>query len=689
MSTSSTHPASSNRYSDRYIRYAELMQSTELDRHRVTTRSKTDGYQKLFGLTGSSSSLRVSGSSNGKDIGDSFSSAQNLGNLSGKVDSNWRGAVGATNNRDVFRFNLSNRSKVSIGLNGYGGTADLRVFRSNGSPVNLSQKSGELRGKLSAGTYYAEVSAVNGEANYTLKLKGSGRSLDPGSSGGSALDAGTLNGVNRSYQGSLSKRDTADLYRFTLDNSGSVNLNLRNASRNAEMQLFDSNGSQISSGTSIRSALAAGTYFARVSGSSKAKYSLDLSATGGFVDTPIDNTPSPTGDPGNFLRNAEQRNSPNFSRQERVDWNDADDLYRISVNQSGVFTANLTGLTGDADVKLVQDKNNNGVIDSGETVAHQWERGTANESIRQFINAGNYFVQVSSHKGSAADYTLNTSFNATGVDSKKFSIQLNYNSGLDKLGNGVRNALNRAASYWESVIPSSTFNGKHTLNIDVTGVEPAEDWYAVARSTGGATDANGKWMPTQGTVRINTRYGNTFNQNSDYFTEVLIHEFAHVLGIGTLWEKNGRNFVDRFSNTYSANTYAGLAYGELLGKGATSVPVEAGVYGHWDENKLGDESLTPIATQVGVKMPMSQITLASLRDIGWNVNYGAAASADEALRAINSKSGSIIATRPPLSSSDFGQALRCACSTCLTSTPSQQISLNSLGASSLSEAIAM
>src|SRR3954470_4246412 len=45
------------------------------------------------------------------------------------------------------------------------------------------------------------------------------------------------------------------------------------------------------------------------------------------------------------------------------------DLRKFTMSAAGTFTASLTGLTANADIQLIKDANNNGVVDTGETVA--------------------------------------------------------------------------------------------------------------------------------------------------------------------------------------------------------------------------------------------------------------------------------------------------------------------------------
>jgi hypothetical protein len=319
--------------------------------------------------------------------------------------------------------------------------------------------------------------------------------------------------------------------------------------------------------------------------------------------------------------------SPIFSAAQQVNTSSPSDFYRFAVNESGVFTAALTGLTGDADVRLVSDRNSNGAIDQGEVLAWQWERGTASESIRRFLQSGTYFLQVVSYNNQTANYSLKTNFTPATSDNRQFSIQLNYQQGLQDLTTATRDAIQKAAKFWEQVIPFSSFATTQNLVIDLFGTVRDDNILAYAGPDKNklAADANQNLMPTTGFAVINTRFNQDYNQNPEYLQDILTHEFGHVLGIGTLWEDGKRMLVDRTSATYTANSYAGAAYGKLLGTSTpTAVPVETQFFGHWDETKFDQELMTPFAEAKGVATPLSELTIASLRDLGWNVNYGAA-----------------------------------------------------------------
>jgi hypothetical protein len=341
-------------------------------------------------------------------------------------------------------------------------------------------------------------------------------------------------------------------------------------------------------------------------------------------------------DPGNTIAIAEDQRSGIFNRNERVSSTDRDDFYRFSLDQSGIFTANLTALSGDADVRLIQDLNENGSIDPGEVLAWQWERGTINESIRRFLNAGTYFLQVMSYNNQTANYSISTDFQAAARDDRKFSIEVQFTTGSESFSSAMTTAVREAAMFWENVISYSGFNGSHQMTIQVGGSN--QEWtagrkvLASANPDNGSLDANGRWMPTSGIANINNNPMaiESLTSSIDSFRRVIIHEFGHVLGLGTLWARNGRSLTNNMTGTYNANTYAGLAYGELLSVFSPSaIPLtinqkdDTSNYSHWREEIFNTELMTHEAEFDGV-MPLSQMTIASLRDIGWMVNYGAA-----------------------------------------------------------------
>ncbi len=312
-----------------------------------------------------------------------------------------------------------------------------------------------------------------------------------------------------------------------------------------------------------------------------------------------------------------------------------DKIYSFKVTESGIFTANLTGLTQDADVQLIQDSNGNGFLDAGESVlALEWQRGTTRESLRTFIQTGSYLIQVKNYSLQAAQYSLSSNFLAALSDPQAFKIQLNFKTGTETLSLAARNAIVSAAQFWENAIVTSTgITQLKNLSIDILGGTIA-DPNTLAYASPYVTTDGVKILITSAEATLNLSKYSIFNNDPAYLRGIMIHEFAHALGLGTLWTpidfggtrgKVGRSWIDAATATYTANSYAGYAYGNLLGvDGAVAVPIDRADLSHWDETRFDTELLTPYTEGSGVPMPVSVLTLAALRDLGWRINLAAA-----------------------------------------------------------------
>jgi hypothetical protein len=109
--------------------------------------------------------------------------------------------------------------------------------------------------------------------------------------------------------------------------------------------------------------------------------------------------------------------------------------------------------------------------------------------------------------------------------------------------------------------------------------------------------------------------------------DVIAHEMGHVLGIGTIWTKKLLLKKAGSSNPTFAGPNAMIEYGTLVGGGAKAVPVEnTGGPGtqdsHWRESVFRNELMTGFVGAAG--NPLSRMTAASLKDLGYVVNMDAA-----------------------------------------------------------------
>jgi hypothetical protein len=108
---------------------------------------------------------------------------------------------------------------------------------------------------------------------------------------------------------------------------------------------------------------------------------------------------------------------------------------------------------------------------------------------------------------------------------------------------------------------------------------------------------------------------------------VVLHEMGHVLGIGTIWENLGLVRTTATGMDY-VGTHAVAAYNQLFGTTGTVVPVETDggsgtAGGHWDEASFDNELMTGYLNGNRAN-PLSRITVGTLQDMGYQVNYAAA-----------------------------------------------------------------
>lgn len=206
-----------------------------------------------------------------------------------------------------------------------------------------------------------------------------------------------------------------DIYEFNITGSRNISLSLNalESGDDADLYLYEdsnSNGILDENDYALSSSILAngedsisyqaneGTYFARVSYASsesddRINYSLELSAD-------IIGTESMVNKDFGFSLFGEEAafETGNINDQ------NTSDTYALSVVSGEVIDITLAGLSSDADLRVIQDTNQNDIVDEGQIYASATSAGT-NIDIVSLNEPGDYLVEVYQFSGNT-DYTL-------------------------------------------------------------------------------------------------------------------------------------------------------------------------------------------------------------------------------------------------------------------------------------------
>jgi hypothetical protein len=204
-------------------------------------------------------------------------------------------------------------------------------------------------------------------------------------------------------------------------------------------------------------------------------------------------------------------------------------------------------------------------------------------------------------------------------------------------------AVNRAVRRWESVVTSDLRDARlrmpaHTCFLQQPALDEVVDDLVLFVDLG-AMDGPGGYlgeagpcslrsddlMPLMGYIKIDAEDLSS-PYLAGYLDDLLLHELGHVLGVGTLWLAKGLLSGVGGEDPRVQGVFAGAAYHELGGSDAlvpaenTGGPVTRDV--HWRESVFGHELMTGYINEG--ENPLSALTVATLRDLGYDVDTGAA-----------------------------------------------------------------
>lgn len=203
-------------------------------------------------------------------------------------------------------------------------------------------------------------------------------------------------------------------------------------------------------------------------------------------------------------------------------------------------------------------------------------------------------------------------------------------------------AFRLAADRWAQIItgdlPNVTFNGRTIDDLEITATGPAIDgpYGILGQAAPQDMRSTGTQLPYTGMMQFDSA-DLTMMESSGILKDVILHEMGHVLGIGSLWGvKNLLNLTDANNPLYvgvnGLREYRALAGSttvtgvpaENMTAGAPGTPGDGSYGGHWRESVFRNELMTSVAERAGTSMPISRLTIGSLQDLGYTVNYAAA-----------------------------------------------------------------
>lgn len=134
------------------------------------------------------------------------------------------------------------------------------------------------------------------------------------------------------------------------------------------------------------------------------------------------------------------------------------------------------------------------------------------------------------------------------------------------------------------------------------------------------------WLPFAGVVIFDSDDLEPIS-GTETLTDLIFHEIGHVLGVGTLWEYMGLLAGAGTADPRYVGPRAAAEWHALGGQGGVPVENQGGegtADSHWREVVFDREVMTGFIEQTGVPMPFSRVSVASVQDMGYAVDYSVA-----------------------------------------------------------------
>jgi hypothetical protein len=199
-----------------------------------------------------------------------------------------------------------------------------------------------------------------------------------------------------------------------------------------------------------------------------------------------------------------------------------------------------------------------------------------------------------------------------------------------------RGLVEAAADRWRGIIvagiPPVSVEGRvindieilvHATHIDGKGGQMGR---AGARTLRPASAGAAAFLPAQGELYFDIA-DLADMESRGTLGNTILHEMGHALGFGNTWPIKRLIYNANTSNPLFMGRQAIAEYSALTGINSGSVPVENQGGGvtrnlHWRDSIFGIELMSGFT--IGSAAPISRVTIASFRDLGYVVNINAA-----------------------------------------------------------------
>lgn len=210
------------------------------------------------------------------------------------------------------------------------------------------------------------------------------------------------------------------------------------------------------------------------------------------------------------------------------------------------------------------------------------------------------------------------------------SAEATWESYITGYQNGFVTATTAGSSYTGGETVSQLY-----IDASITAIDGPGMILGSAGPTELALDSSSFYLATDGAMQFDSADVAGLGSSLE---DVILHEMGHVLGFGTLWELNGVYNEAGNPGEYTGSNATAYWQSEFGQSGTPDVELGGGsgtAHGHWNEVD-GGVSATSITDSLGRDMQnelmtgwlnsnpfISDMTLASLEDIGFTVDYAA------------------------------------------------------------------